>query len=115
MNKEDFVNGLKTASEKLNEEEIKSIIEDSLRPLQSNDTGLLNLIIVMEEFNEVAMEVSKYIRGKDNKTELLEELADAYMCIKYIQCICNISDEELNKAINVKAQRQKNRNDQKSW
>lgn len=115
MDKSEFINELKNASPILDNDNINNTIKDSLRPLPTNDTGLLNLIIVMEEFNEVAMEVSKHIRGKDNKIELLEELADAYLSIKYVQCVCGISDEELNKAINIKSQYQKNRNNKKTW
>ena len=43
----------------------------------------------------------------------MEELADTCLGIKYVQLLCDISDDELKKAINVKTKRQDKRN--KDW
>lgn len=75
-----------------------------------NEKGALNLIIVMEEFNEITEEIAKFIQGKGKHDDILEELSDAMLSIRYVQLICGISDEELNKAMNVKLDRQNKRN-----
>ena len=70
----------------------------------------MNIIIVMEELAEFQQELSKTLRGKNNQISLIEEMADTYLGIKYIQEIFDISDETLAKAINVKLNRQNERN-----
>ena len=37
--------------------------------------------------------------------DLLQEIADVELCIQYLKEICDISDESINKAINVKINR----------
>lgn len=62
----------------------------------------------MEELAELAKGVSKELRGKGDHVSILEELADNQIGIWYVQEICNISDEELNKAVEVKMDRLRN-------
>lgn len=70
--------------------------------------GTRNLIIVMEELAELQQEISKYLRGKSDHLALVEECADVIMGLDYVKHICNITDEEINKAINVKIDRLRN-------
>ena len=70
-----------------------------------NPRGHRNLIIVMEELSELSKEISKELRGKGDKTNILEELADVQVGLYYVQEICKINDEDLHKAINVKMKR----------
>lgn len=67
--------------------------------------GTRNLVIVMEELAELQQQISKYLRGKEDRLGLIEEVADVIMGLDYVKIICNISDEEVNKAMNVKLQR----------
>ncbi len=92
-------------------------LRNSYRPLQDelNNNGTLNLMITVEEFGELQQQVVKYIRGKGTHEGLLEEVADAYLCLEYIKDICGLSEEEVRKAINIKLQRQDKRNDQKTF
>ncbi len=112
MNLTEFKENMKTADDKLNLDYMDKIIEESL----SNETpdkfkGFTNLIIVMEEFNEATQAVSKYLRGKPGAIDnLTEEIADALLSIRYVQKICNISDKQLVKAMNIKLKRQNKRN-----
>ncbi|MBR4315184.1 MAG: hypothetical protein IKP66_09770 [Lachnospiraceae bacterium] len=117
MDKNEFRVGLETADTNVDTDRMRSILKDSYRTLQDklNKEGTLNLIITMEEFAELQQQVSKFIRGKDNHYELLEEVADAYLCLEYIKGICGITDEEVNKAINVKLDRQKQRNEEDTF
>ena len=110
MNREDFENGMNSASPKVDKNYMDKVIRESLTPLPDNSNGTQNLVIIMEEFMEAAHEVSKYLRGKADMVALTEELADAYLSIRYVQQICGISDDTLNKAINVKLERQDKRN-----
>ena len=110
MNREDFVEGMKCANGSVDKNYMNKVIRESFTPLPENDNGTQNLVIIMEEFMEAAHEVSKYLRGKADMTALTEELADAALSIRYVQQICGISDNELNKAINVKLKRQDKRN-----
>ena len=93
------------------------VLEDSYRPLHKdlNKEGILNLIIVIEEFGELQQQVSKYIHGKSNHYELLEEVADGFICLEYIKNICGLSEAEINKVINVKLARQAKRNKEETF
>lgn len=61
-----------------------------------------NLITVIEELAELSKEISKQLRGKGDQYNILEELADVQLCIYYIQEICDINNDDLYKAINIK-------------
>lgn len=71
-------------------------------------TGTRNLVIVMEELAELQQQLSKFLRGKGDHIGLVEECADVIMGMDYVKHICNITDEEINKAINVKIDRLQN-------
>ncbi len=92
--------------------DIYQIIEDSLAELPRNKAGTLNLVIASEELNEASKEICKWLRRgqKGNRLHLIEELADAWLSIQYVMRVANISDAELNKAINTKLERQNRRN-----
>ena len=115
MDREDFVRGMKCASEHIDKDYMDKVIRESFTPLPENDDGTQNLVIIMEEFMEAAHEVSKYLRSKVDMAALTEELADAALSIRYVQQICGISDAELSKAINVKLKRQDKRNYDNSY
>lgn len=70
--------------------------------------GTRNLIIVIEELAELQQQLSKYLRGNADRIGLIEEYADVVVGLDYIKHICNITDEEINKAINVKIDRLQN-------
>lgn len=113
MDRETFNEELNDSNTILNKDELKSIIRSSLSDEQEGMfKGYKNLIIVMEEFAECSKEVSKVLRNKEDKISLLEETADALLSIYYIQEICNISDEDLVRAVNVKLKRQNKRNEE---
>lgn len=70
-----------------------------------NPRGHRNLIIVMEELSELAKEISKELRDKGDKISITEELADVQLGVWYVQEICDIHTDDLNRAINVKVDR----------
>ena len=69
----------------------------------------LKCTIAMEEFAELTQAISKQIRGYDNRIGLLEEMADAYMCLEVLKYIFDITPEELRKAMDIKLQRERNK------
>lgn len=61
----------------------------------------------MEEFAELQQQVSKQIRGYDDKIGLLKEMADAYIGLEFLKSIFNISEEDMQKAVDVKLERER--------
>lgn len=98
--KEKF-NSINLTDEKL-QDYIKFIAED----VDENYSVSQHIIICIEECSELQQTLTKLIRGKtEDKMHILEEMADVTLAIKYLQNNLKISDEELNKAICVKAKR----------
>lgn len=62
-------------------------------------------IIVMEELAELAQQVSKKLRGNDNRLELLEEMADVCICLEMLRYMSDIPKYKLDDAIAVKLKR----------
>ena len=67
-----------------------------------NVRGRKTLVIVMEELAELSKEVSKAYRDKVDYFNLLQEMGDVLICMDSLQDIFGISDEDLQKAKNVK-------------
>lgn len=73
--------------------------------------------IAMEECAELIQEISKMIqkgeKGFDIWTPhqfgLLEEMADVYICLRYLQCIFKIDDFVMEDAIDIKLRREAER------
>lgn len=94
-------------SKQLSKDEVNSIIQENINTLKDRSIkdGCYNLVIVMEELAELSQAISKVLRGKEDRTNLIEELADVSICIEYIKSICDINQDELDRAISVKAKR----------
>lgn len=112
MLQEDFIKGLQNASCEIDEERENQIVEILRRSIKTSHTenpeipdGHHQLIIAMEELSELQKEVSKELRGKGNRLNILEEVADVYIILKYIKLICGLVDSDIRKAINVKMDR----------
>lgn len=63
--------------------------------------------ICMEEMAELQQQISKQIRGYDDRYGLLEEMADVYISLKLLESIFNVTPEEMQKAIDVKLARER--------
>lgn len=101
MNRQIFAEKMNNAVP-MEEEHINKVIADSI-----NSTGNdgIHLIIAMEELAELQKEISKELRGKGDKVNVLEELADVQIVIYYVKKILRISDEDIQKAVSVKIDR----------
>lgn len=90
----------------LTDEKLQDYIDYVAENVDENYTISQHVIICIEECSELQQTLTKLIRGKtEDKMHILEEMADVILAIKYLQNKLNISDEELNKAICVKAKR----------
>lgn len=102
MKRHNFIKGMNSNLE-LSDKERRRILRRSVE----KDPWKLKCTIAMEEFAELQQQVSKEIRGYHDQYGLLEEMADAYICLNFLESIFNISPEEIQKAIDVKLYREK--------
>lgn len=102
MNRGRFLQGLKSDVQ-LSEKERRRIIRNSIKKYPWK----LKCTVAMEEFAELQQQVSKQIRGYGDKLGLLEEIADAYICLSFLESIFDVKPEDLQKAIDVKLQRER--------
>lgn len=107
MNKETFIEKLKTEDENIDMDWVLDVIKQSVQAnlCDGNPRGHRNLIIVMEELAELTKELSKELRGKGDYNSLLEELADVQLSVYFVQDICGVSNEDLRKAMKIKMDR----------
>ena len=103
MNRDDFINSFKRATDTIDMEHHQDVINNTINYFENDRfRGETPLVIIMEELSELIKEVSKKYRGNESNIGILEETADVLICIKFIQLLCGISNEDLIKAINVK-------------
>lgn len=109
MNKKIFLDamGNNNYDNILDDNKIKEIIKKSIdnNNEDNDERGHRNLIIVMEELAELSQQIAKQLRDKGDYYAILEELADVYLGIYYVQDIIDIKDSDLYKAVNIKADR----------
>lgn len=74
--------------------------------------GMIQEVIWIEELGELQHEITKSLRGMLNKEHLIEELADVLICLEQLKIKYNISDEELQKWIDYKYNRNCKRQEQ---
>mgnify|MGYP004473989783 CR=1 FL=1 len=100
MNRNRFIQCMKSNIELSDKERRRSV---------ESQPWKLKCTIAMEEFAELTQAISKQIRGYDNRIGLLEEMADAYICLEFLKSIFDITPEELQKAMDIKLQRERNK------
>lgn len=66
-------------------------------------------IICMEEPAELIKAISKDLRGKLDRDNMVEEMADVLICVTMLKLMHGVSDEELQHWIDYKVERQKER------
>ena len=102
MNRNRFIQGMKSDIQ-FSEKERRRIIRNSIKKYPWK----LKCTVAMEEFAELQQQVSKQIRGYGDKLGLLEEIADAYICLSFLESIFDLKPDDLQKAIDVKLQRER--------
>lgn len=83
------------------------ILTDSMRSRYDgkNPLGHLDTIICIEELAELQQSLTKALRGKLDKNNLLEEICDVELCLIIIKKIYHISPNRLRKARYIKLKR----------
>ena len=106
MNREKFINGLNSDVNFTDNERLE-IMDRSIQ----EQGMILKCIISIEEFAELQQAISKMIRygEEEDRISLLEEMADAYICLELLKRMFEIDYETLQKAMDVKFQREKER------
>ena len=109
MDRQEFIKLLPYANPEVT---IKDLDRTVVRSITASDNlnpnrapGHYNLDICKEECAELIQELSKETRGIGDHYNILQELADVIICARTAQIICNISDDELKRAIHVKLMR----------
>ena len=116
MNKSEFLSKLSQVNRPLSRKDIKAIISNAIsvkwgggeKSRFSNGEDE-KLVIAMEELGELTQAISKFMRYGNNRTDVLEEMADVRVAMYTIQEIVGINDELLDNAVTVKLNRIKNR------
>ena len=65
----------------------------------------LQTVVCMEECSELIQAISKMKRGKDNRDNLIEEMADVMICIEILKQVYGISDNEIQNYVCQKQNR----------
>lgn len=65
----------------------------------------LQTVVCMEECAELIQAISKMKRGKDNRDNLIEEIADVMICIEILKQVYGISDNEIQNYVCQKQNR----------
>ena len=110
MNRKEFLDELNKREERfsLNQKKYTSVIIDSYNA----DGKEKKLRIAQEECAELIQAISKRLRNPDcseNQLAVLEELADVCICANYVVMAMNFSPNDVNRAIDVKIEREKKR------
>ena len=69
----------------------------------------MQTVVAIEEMSELQKELTKFIRGKGNRDNLIEEVADVLVMITQIQLMYHIPDDEVEKVMRLKLNRLKER------
>lgn len=80
----------------------KGIIADSIQRYGKNNQST----VCMEECAELIQAISKAKRGKINRDNIIEEIADVLICVEMLKQMYMISDEKINKWIKKKQTRE---------
>lgn len=74
------------------------------RSLETYGNGI-QLVVCMEELPELTQAISKEIRGKDDRNNLVEEMADVIICLEILKQVFEITDEDIDSWIKYKQER----------
>lgn len=85
----------------LNKDYVQKTIKSSIHHYGS----LQSLNQTNEELAELIVEVSKNIRGFNNRNNIIEEMADVLICFQYLKTILNITNEEIEDVMMIKLER----------
>lgn len=79
------------------------------------ENGDIQDVIWMEELAELQQAISKCLRGKWDRENLIEETSDVIICLTQLMIKYDISDWELQRMIDYKYNRNLKRQKEKEW
>ena len=80
---------------------MRAAIRKNGKPMQT--------VVAIEEMSELQKELTKHIRGKGDRENLIEEVADVLIMVTQIQLMYYIPDDEVEKVMHFKLNRLKER------
>lgn len=83
--------------------------DKNVKILLDSKSILENKVRIVEELGELSHEILKDTRGKLNRENLLEEFADVIIELHMLKEIYQISESEIDKAVNDKMKKDLNR------
>ncbi len=83
--------------------------DKNVKILLDSKSILENKVRIVEELGELSHEILKDTRGKLNRENLLEEFADVIIELHMLKEIYQISESEIDKAVNDKMEKDLNR------
>ena len=88
---------------------ILNSFDKNVKMLLESKSVFENKVRIVEELGELSHEILKDTRGKLNRENLLEEFADVIIELHMLKEIYNISENEIDKAVNNKMEKDLNR------
>lgn len=79
------------------------------------ENGSIQEVVWMEELAELQQAISKGLRGKLDRYNLIEETADVFICLTQLRIKYAIDDHELQSMIDYKYNRNLERQKEKEW
>lgn len=78
-----------------------NIVDKSIKHYGSD----LQTTVCMEECSELIQAISKMKRGKDNRDNLIEEMADVMICMDILKQVYGVSDSDIQNYVCKKQDR----------
>ena len=88
---------------------ILNSFDKNVKMLLESKSVFENKVRIVEELGELSHEILKDTRGKLNRENLLEEFADVIIELHMLKEIYQISESEIDKAVNDKMEKDLNR------
>lgn len=107
MCNEDFRQKLLSRQPRFDRDKYEKIIEER------RGDNVVDLIWCIEEFSELSQALSKAARGKTDIINIYEEVADSLISIGYIKNIFGLSDDLIVSAMDIKIDKDDERNEYK--
>lgn len=71
-------------------------IRELTDPIAKKNGAEVVSVVAIEECSELQKEITKMLRENGNKMNLLEEMADVYICLAELRQCYGITDHDLN-------------------
>jgi NTP pyrophosphatase (non-canonical NTP hydrolase) len=97
-------------NELLAQKKLKSLEEDKeLYKKLIQTYGQTQMIVAIEELSELQKELTKSLRGKNNKESIIEEMADVYIMLEQMKLYYGIDDKAIIDKVEEKNNRTRDR------